>query len=57
MAVKHPWCDNFPEWQGCECERGPDHDGPHKCVCGCEWDDDGNMLRRGYQDEPASSAV
>lgn len=43
-------CDNFPDWQGCECcgadGKGMDagHDGPHVCVCGARWDDDGHPL-------------
>jgi hypothetical protein len=41
-------CDNYPDWQGCECELDGGHDGPHECVCGAQWDDDGRMLRRGY---------
>jgi hypothetical protein len=42
-------CDNFPDWQGCECEKPAGHGGPHECVCGAQWDDDGRKLRPGYQ--------
>ena len=43
-------CDNYPDWQGCECcgldGRGMDkgHDGPHLCVCGARWDDYGRPV-------------
>lgn len=36
-------CDNFPDWQGCECERTGSHT-VHECVCGAQWDDDGFLL-------------
>jgi hypothetical protein len=37
-------CDNFPDWQGCECNHEIGHGGPHVCVCGARWDDDGRPL-------------
>lgn len=51
MGGNPKWCDNFPDWQGCECEKDAGHDGEHECVCGARWDDDGNMTRRGYGSE------
>lgn len=43
-------CENFPDWQGCECQGADDHDGPHTCVCGARWDEEGHPL--GVDGEP-----
>jgi hypothetical protein len=47
MPTEATWCDNFPDWQGCECECERGHEGPHVCVCGAEWNDDGELLLAG----------
>jgi hypothetical protein len=55
-------CDNYPDWQGCECcgldgrfSMPKGHDGPHICVCGARWDDDGRPL--GLDGEPTGLAL
>jgi hypothetical protein len=46
MSGMDKWCDNFPDWGGCECELAGGHEGPHVCPCGARWDDDGRPLDR-----------